>query len=177
MSLLEAAVGLISRMCLSAILVFVALLGGPLAVDAQEGAFNPDDLRLTDVTITRVDERGWTDVHVTGTLTNASAHAISGIMAYTTIWGDRPAALDRVHLRELGDVLAGGLLPGETMTVSGKTQIGERGVAFAENATDLRLKFDVYEVLDLQLQSLMCREHPSERNGRHIGPSPAACAH
>lgn len=142
---------------------------------AQRQALTAADITVSDVSFTPVKDRDRAMLYVSATVTNSSPHLISGLLAQAYIWGERPAPLKRVHMRELGGVIAGGLLPGESLIVKGDVRLDQRAASFIEDTSKLRLVLDVADILDETGHSMTCAASAAGY-GHSKGPSPRLCA-
>lgn len=140
----------------------------------QTQVLTPNALSLSNVQFTRVQNNGRSVLHVEADIKNTSSHVIGGAQAIAHVWGDRPAPIERIFLREIGPVIAGGLLPEETLTVGVDLRLDARANAFTKDVSKLRLVLDVQDLLDEAGYSLLCVKDIGGLRGTK-GPSPHLC--
>ena len=147
----------------------LAFAGGAVA-----DPLTPNDVSISDVSFTRVQDRDRTMLFVQATVTNTTPYVISGLLARAYVWGARPAALAQMRFADLGDVISGGMLPGESLIVSGDIRLSDRANGFIEDASKLRLVLDIRDIIDETGHSMMCTQGQAPY-ARSLGPSPKLC--
>lgn len=69
--------------------------------------------------------------------------------------GRGPAPIKRIHLDAFGNVIPGGLMPGESLSVKGDTWLGPCASTFKTDTSKLQLVVDFKDIIDEQEYSMM----------------------